>query len=215
MENMMNSFVLTGINQMELIRVPKPEIKEAGQVLIKMAAVGVCGSDIHYFTDGKIGSQVVKYPFPVGHEGAGIIEEVGEGVENLKRGDRVAIDPAMPCFECDQCKSGRFHTCRHLKFLGCPGQADGCLSEYIVMPESSCFRIEDWVSFEATALPSGAAAASAVRAALCLMKSRRCMCAFIQFSRFSRQDFFWRSDSSFSRSTPGHSDSPLKPHDDF
>ena len=145
---MMKSFVLTGINQMKMTRVPKPQIRESGQVLIKMAAVGVCGSDIHYFTDGKIGSQVVEYPFPVGHEGSGIIEEVGEGVQNLKPGDRVAIDPAMPCFECDQCKAGRFHTCRRMKFLGCPGQADGCLSEYIVMPENSCFKIADWVSFD-------------------------------------------------------------------
>ncbi len=148
MKNLMNSFVLTGINRMELIRVPKPGIGNSKDVLIKMMAVGVCGSDIHYFTEGKIGSQVVKYPFPVGHEGSGIIEEVGEEVTYLKVGDRVAIDPAMPCFECDQCKAGRFHTCRHLKFLGCPGQADGCMSEYIVMPERSCFKIADWVSFE-------------------------------------------------------------------
>jgi L-iditol 2-dehydrogenase len=148
MESTMNSFVLTGINQMKMVQVPKPQITEPGQVLIRMAAVGVCGSDIHYFTDGKIGSQVVEYPFPVGHEGSGIVEEVGPNVTTLTPGDRVAIDPAMPCFECDQCKAGRFHTCRKLKFLGCPGQADGCLSEYIVMPASSCFKLEDWVSFD-------------------------------------------------------------------
>jgi len=133
---------------MEMIQVEKPGITNPKEVLIKMKAVGVCGSDIHYFTDGKIGSQIVEYPFPVGHEGSGIIEEVGAEVTRLEPGDRVAIDPAMPCFECDQCKSGRFHTCRHLKFLGCPGQADGCLSEYIVMPESSCFKMAEGVSFE-------------------------------------------------------------------
>jgi L-iditol 2-dehydrogenase len=145
---MMNSFVLTGINRMEMIRVVKPLIKNSKEVLIKMKAVGVCGSDIHYYKEGKIGRQVVEYPFPVGHEGAGIVEEVGEGVKDLKPGDHVAIDPAMPCFECDQCKTGRFHTCRHLKFLGCPGQAEGCLSEYIIMPENSCLKIPNCLSFE-------------------------------------------------------------------
>ena len=145
---MMNTFALKGINRMEMIRVSKPQLTKPGDVLVKMAAVGVCGSDIHYYADGKIGSQVVEYPFTVGHEGSGIIEEVGEGVTNLKSGDRIAIEPAMPCWVCDQCKSGRFHTCRKLKFLGCPGQADGCLSEYIVMPESSCIPIPDSVSFD-------------------------------------------------------------------
>ena len=144
----MNSFVLTGINRMEMIRVAKPGIASPKDVLIKMMAVGVCGSDIHYFKEGKIGNQMVEYPFPVGHEGSGIIVEVGEEVTRLKPGDRVAIDPAMPCYDCDQCNSGRFHTCRQLKFLGCPGQADGCLSEYIVMPEKSCFKLADWVSYE-------------------------------------------------------------------
>lgn len=144
----MNAFVLTGLNRMKMVKVPKPKIVNGGDVLVKMVTVGVCGSDIHYYTDGKIGSQVVEYPFTVGHECAGIVEEVGGGVFKMKLGDRVAIDPAMPCFECDQCKSGRFHTCRRLKFLGCPGQAEGCLSEYIVMPETSCFPITDSVSFD-------------------------------------------------------------------
>jgi L-iditol 2-dehydrogenase len=62
-------------------------------------------------------------------------------VTSLKHGDRVAIDPAMPCHKCDQCEAGRPHTCRNLKFLGCPGQAEGCLSEYIVMPASSCYKL--------------------------------------------------------------------------
>lgn len=144
----MNAFVLTGLNKMEMMRVPKPRIINPEDVLIQMASVGVCGSDIHYYTDGKIGSQVVEYPFTVGHEGSGIVKEVGKGVYKIKPGDRIAIDPAMPCFQCDQCNSGRFHTCRRLKFLGCPGQAQGCLSEYIVMPETSCFPIANSVTFD-------------------------------------------------------------------
>src|SRR5512133_273088 len=148
----MKSMVLTGLNRIEITERPVPEICNSGEVLVKMMSVGVCGSDIHYYTEGKIGSQVVEYPFTVGHEGAGIIEIVGSAVKNLKPGDRVAIDPAMPCFECDQCKAGRQHTCRHLKFLGCPGQAEGCLSEYIVMPASSCFPIKDSMTMDQAAL---------------------------------------------------------------
>jgi L-iditol 2-dehydrogenase len=148
----MKAMQLTGIRQMKMFEVPDPEMINPTDVLIKMTAVGVCGSDVHYYTTGRIGDQVVKYPFTVGHEGAGIVEKVGSGVTRVKPGDRIAIDPAMPCWQCDQCKAGRSHTCRKLKFLGCPGQAEGCLSEYIVMPETSCFPIADNLSPDHAAL---------------------------------------------------------------
>ncbi|MDR1172482.1 MAG: alcohol dehydrogenase catalytic domain-containing protein [Bacteroidales bacterium] len=137
----MKSMQLTGIRQMKMLDVPKPDIQNDTDVLIRMQAVGVCGSDVHYYVTGKIGSQVVQYPFPVGHEGAGIVEKVGSEVSSLRVGDRIAIEPAMPCGTCDQCLAGRPHTCRKLRFLGCPGQAEGCLSEYIVMPQGSCLPI--------------------------------------------------------------------------
>jgi L-iditol 2-dehydrogenase len=137
---------------MEMLELPMPAIKEATDVLIKMKVVGVCGSDVHYYTQGKIGSQIVQYPFPVGHEGAGEVIAVGPAVTSVKPGDRIAIEPAMPCWECDQCKAGRPHTCRKLRFLGCPGQADGCLTEYIVMPEKSCFRIADNLTYTEAAI---------------------------------------------------------------
>jgi L-iditol 2-dehydrogenase len=108
-----------------------------------MSVVGVCGSDIHYYTQGRIGSQRVIYPFTVGHEGAGIVVETGISARRVKRGDLIAIEPAMPCHECDQCLAGRPNTCRKLRFLGCPGQAEGCLSEYIVMPEESCYPLHE------------------------------------------------------------------------
>jgi len=143
---------LTGIRQMEMMDVPKPAILNDRDVLIRMKTLGVCGSDIHYYVSGKIGSQVVNYPFAVGHEGAGLVEAVGKGVSLVKRGDRIAIEPAMPCWECDQCKAGRPHTCRNLRFLGCPGQAEGSLSEFIVMPETSCFKIPDQMSYDEAAI---------------------------------------------------------------
>ena len=148
----MKAMQLTGINQMEMLDVPDVEIKNDTDVLIKMQCVGVCGSDIHYFETGKIGSQVVEYPYTVGHEGAGEVVAVGKAVTHVKPGDKIAIEPAMPCWECDQCKSGRNNTCRKLRFLGCPGQAEGCLSEYLVMPETSCFKISDKVTMQEAAL---------------------------------------------------------------
>jgi len=148
----MKVMVLTGIRQMEMVEMPDPKIEKDDDVLIKLEKIGVCGSDIHYYTTGKIGSQVVQYPFPVGHEAGGTVLEVGSGVKSVKPGDRIAIEPAMPCWECDQCKAGRPHTCRKLRFLGCPGQADGCLSEYIVMPETSCFPIQQNLDHDDAAL---------------------------------------------------------------
>ncbi|MBD14325.1 MAG: hypothetical protein CMJ72_04055 [Planctomycetaceae bacterium] len=147
----MKSFQLTGIREMELLEVPTPQIKRSTDVLIQLGAVGVCGSDIHYYVTGRIGSQVVEYPFTVGHECAGTVAEVGTGVSSVKVGDRVAIEPAMPCGQCDQCQVGRENTCRHNRFLGCPGQAEGSLSEYLLMPQENCFKIEDDLSMgEAT-----------------------------------------------------------------
>ena len=148
----MKAFRLTGINKMELLRVPDPKISSDTDVLIRMKTVGVCGSDIHYYNTGRIGNQVVKYPFTVGHEGAGEILSTGDKVSKVKPGDMVAIDPAMPCYDCDQCKLGRTHTCRNLKFLGNPGQAEGCLSEYIVMPEKSLFPISNSIGYDGATL---------------------------------------------------------------
>ncbi|MDR2775818.1 MAG: alcohol dehydrogenase catalytic domain-containing protein [Tannerella sp.] len=148
----MKSMQLTGLRRMELFDLPQPDVREDTDVLIRMQATGVCGSDVHYYVTGRIGSQVVQYPFPVGHEGAGYVEKVGAGVHSLRVGDRVAIEPAMPCGACDQCLAGRPHTCRKLRFLGCPGQADGCLSECIVMPQGSCIPIPESMSFEQAAI---------------------------------------------------------------
>jgi len=148
----MKAMKLTGIRQMDMMEVPEPTLIQDHDVKIKMKVVGVCGSDIHYYLTGRIGSQVVQYPFPVGHEGAGIVVATGRAVTRVRPGDRIAIEPAMPCWECDQCKAGRHHTCRKLKFLGCPGQADGCLVEYIVMPETSCIPVEPKLSLDEAAI---------------------------------------------------------------
>ena len=148
----MKTMALTGIRRMAAVDAPDPVLEKDTDVLLRLTAVGVCGSDIHYYTTGKIGSQVVQYPFRVGHECAAVVEKAGKAVKTLKPGDRVAVDPAMWCHACDQCKAGRFHTCRKLKFLGCPGQAEGCLCERLVMPAASCFKVPASMSDETAAL---------------------------------------------------------------
>ncbi|QIA08116.1 zinc-dependent alcohol dehydrogenase [Draconibacterium halophilum] len=137
----MKAVVLTGIRQMKLTETSDPELINEKDVKIKLLTVGVCGSDIHYYSDGRIGSQVVQYPFKVGHECSGEIVETGTEVTNVKVGDLVVVDPSVHCGTCDQCLAGRPHTCRNNKFLGCPGQIEGCLSEYIVMPSFTCFPV--------------------------------------------------------------------------
>ena len=137
----MKAMLLTGVRRLEMQEIPDPVIEHDNDVLLKVHSVGVCGSDVHYFQHGKIGSQVVVFPFIVGHECAAVVEAVGKEVSLVKPGDRVALDAAVSCGVCDQCRKGRFHTCRKIKFHSCPGQAEGCMSEYIVIAESSCYRI--------------------------------------------------------------------------
>ncbi len=148
----MKAVKLSGIKKMELMEVPLPQIINNTDVLIRMTVVGVCGSDVHYYKTGKIGSQVVEYPFAVGHEGSGVVVEVGKAVKKVVPGDRIAVEPAVSCGECQQCKAGRPHTCINNRFLGCPGQLEGNLLEYIVMDEKQCLRLEDDLSFDDGAL---------------------------------------------------------------
>ncbi len=132
---------LTGIKTFKVFESSKPGIKNPNDVLLKINSVGVCGSDIHYYTEGKIGDQVIEFPFTIGHECSATVIYTGSNVKKIKRGDVVAIDPLVACHECSQCKSGREHTCLNQKFLGCPGQIEGCLAEYIIMPEENCFIV--------------------------------------------------------------------------
>ena len=143
---------LSGIEQMSLAEIDKPELQSEDEVLIKLKAIGVCGSDVHYYTEGRIGSQIVTYPFLVGHECSGVIEKCGSKVTHVVPGDLVVIDPSIHCGHCDQCLAGRPHTCRNNRFLGCPGQIAGCLTEYIVMPGFTCFPVTQRLDADEAAL---------------------------------------------------------------
>ena len=148
----MKAVPLTGLKQMKLTEIEKPVFTGPGKVLIRIKSIGICGSDVHYYSEGQIGSQVVQYPFLVGHECSGIVESVGENVTNVAVGDLVVIDPSVHCGTCDQCLSGRPHTCRNNRFLGCPGQLEGCLTEYIVMPAANCFPVTHRLDADEAAL---------------------------------------------------------------
>jgi L-iditol 2-dehydrogenase len=148
----MKAIFLTDVRQVELRDEPEPDPPGPGELLLAVEAVGVCGSDMHYYRTGRIGSQIVQYPWRVGHEFGGRVLAAGEGVEGFSEGQRVAVDPLIVCGECDQCRAGREHTCRNQRFLGCPGQEPGCLAERVVMPARSCFPVPDGVTAEQAAL---------------------------------------------------------------
>ena len=148
----MKAVVLTGIRQMAIRDVPEPTIKKDNEVLLKIEKVGVCGSDVHYYETGRIGSQIVRYPFIVGHECAATVKTVGSKVSRVKVGQQVVVEPAVSCHNCDQCKRGRENTCFNLRFLGTPGQGNGCLCEYIVMPEENCFPIDGTITLDQAVL---------------------------------------------------------------
>ncbi len=148
----MKKVILSKIKTLELVEKEIPEIINDNEVLLKIDSVGVCGSDMHYYNEGKIGEQVIEFPFTIGHEFSGFVERTGRNVAGLKTGDLVAVDPLLSCGKCPQCLSGREHTCLNQKFLGCPGQADGCLSDYIVVPAKNCYPVPGGMNGETAAL---------------------------------------------------------------
>jgi len=124
--------------------IPVPDVHN--NVLIKIASVGVCGSDMHYFKHGRIGDQVVEYPFTIGHEASGYIEEIIGDPKGLKTSQLVAIEPSVSCGSCDQCEAGRLHTCRNILFMGAPGQLEGLMREYVTVPIQNVIPVPETFS---------------------------------------------------------------------
>ncbi len=154
---------LVSRRRIEVVSMPRPEPR-AGEALVRVLAAGVCRSDIHYFLHGRISNQVIRrYPQTLGHEAAGVVEMTGAGVRGLKPGDRVAIEPAVPCGRCEYCMSGHGNVCSKVRFLGMPG-LPGAFAEYLAMPAKALFRIPRDVSFaQAAALEPMAIGMHAVR----------------------------------------------------
>ncbi|KAJ9668653.1 hypothetical protein H2201_001295 [Coniosporium apollinis] len=122
-----------------------------GEVLLHIKATGVCGSDIHFWKTGRIGSLVVEGDCILGHEAAGIVLRCGEAVENVKPGDRVAVEPGVPCGECFLCMEGRYNLCEDVQFAGVYPY-HGTLQRYKVHPAKWLHKIPENVSFAEGAL---------------------------------------------------------------
>ena len=146
----MKTAVMKAIGKIELEEREIPQPKE-GEVLIKIGYVGICGSDVHYFETGAIGDFVVKPPFILGHEAAGTVVALGEGVDSLKIGDRVAMEPGKTCGHCEFCRTGRYNLCPDVQFFATPPY-DGVFQEYVTYDASMCFKLPDNVSLMEGAL---------------------------------------------------------------
>jgi L-iditol 2-dehydrogenase len=135
---------LHGIRDMRLEECPRPE-PGPGQVLLQVASVGVCGSDVHYYLHGRIGVQVVTDPLILGHEFSARVAALGSSTPqgttpDLQVGQLVAADPAVSCQHCELCALGHPNLCPNVRFCGTP-PIDGVLAEYTVMPAENCFPL--------------------------------------------------------------------------
>jgi len=142
--------VLTGQQALGMEERPVP-VPEGDQVLVEVSKVGVCGSDVHYYRDGRIGPFVVDAPLVLGHELSGRIVAVGAGVDAGRVGQRVAIEPQKPCRRCSQCKAGRYNLCPFMEFYATP-PIDGAFCEYVVIEDDFAHSVPDSISDEAAAL---------------------------------------------------------------
>jgi L-iditol 2-dehydrogenase len=125
------SAVLYGPHDVRIEDRPVPE-PAPGQVLVEIAAVGICGSDVHYYEHGRIGDYVVRDPMIIGHESAGTVVDVGDGVDRNRVGELVALEPGVPCRTCTQCLRGRYNLCPRVVFFATP-PVDGSISHYVAI----------------------------------------------------------------------------------
>ena len=145
----MKAAVMTEPRKIVSQELPVPELGER-EALVKVMAVGVCGSDVHYYEHGRIGGAIVRYPMILGHECAGEVVAAGPGVTRVKPGDRVAIEPQTTCGRCPACKSGKYNLCPDVEFYATP-PIDGAFAQYAKMREDALFPIPDGLSYEEAA----------------------------------------------------------------
>lgn len=143
----MKAILVDEPKKIKIIEREIPKIKNNDDILVKIKAVGICGSDVHIYHGT---SPVATYPRVVGHEMVGEVIEIGSSVKNIKIGDKVVIEPMIACNECYACKSGRPNACANLKVRGC--HVDGGFQEYFVAPEKAVFKFNDNIPWEVAAM---------------------------------------------------------------
>lgn len=141
---------MTDIDTIEFKTRPRPKL-ESNDVLVKVRDIGICGSDVHYLTEGQIGDFVVEDPLILGHEVAGEIVETGDEVDTHAVGQEVAIEPGIPCRRCEYCKRGEYHLCEDITFMATPPN-DGAFVEYIAWPADFVYPLPSNVSTREGAL---------------------------------------------------------------
>ncbi len=138
----MRALGLFGLHDLRLIDLDYPGSPGPGEVLLKVATVGICGSDHHYYNEGAIGDAIVDQGMVMGHEFAAWIAETGDGVQELAVGQLVAVDPAIPCGVCESCLHGHPNLCPNVLFCGSPNHV-GAMADYIRMPAENCFPLPE------------------------------------------------------------------------
>ena len=147
----MKALVLNSPLDLAVRDVPDPGAPGPGEVRVRVAEVGICGSDVHYYEHGRIGDFVLRAPMILGHEASGVVEEVGADVESLEAGDSVAMEPGVPCSSCRECMTGRYNLCKDVRFWATPPY-DGVLAEHVVHPAGLTFRLPGQMTAEEGAL---------------------------------------------------------------
>lgn len=146
--------VLYGRRDLRLETVSRPTL-DVGQVLLHVRRAGICGSDVHYFVHGRCGAFVPTRPFILGHEFVAVVEQVGAKVVWPPVGQRVVVNPAASCGQCEACKSGRANLCSHVIMLGSASTTpptDGAFAEYVVVPAHQCYALPESLEDSAGAM---------------------------------------------------------------
>ena len=142
--------VMHGTHDVRLEDVPAPE-PGPKDVLVEIRAVGVCGSDVHYYEEGRIGAFVVEEPLILGHESMGTVVALGEDATRHEVGDRVTLEPGVPDGTCRECRAGRYNLCSNVRFFATP-PIDGAFTNFVSINEDFAFSLPDGLSDNAGAL---------------------------------------------------------------